>query len=97
VFDIFSVIDAVSDWLTDTAGPFCPTLMASNVVVSEDHLRLSIRWLNHCHLLFRNSNRGCQYMHNSSQRNMRYTFYIFGALLQVFNTTHNVHIEIFNF
>jgi hypothetical protein len=33
VFDIYSVIDAVSNRLTDTIGPFCPTLKASNVVV----------------------------------------------------------------
>jgi hypothetical protein len=35
VFDISSVVDAVSDRLTDTVGPFCLTLNASNVVVNS--------------------------------------------------------------
>jgi hypothetical protein len=43
VFDIFCVVDAVSDRLTNTASPFCPILKASNVVVeirsSHEHLR----------------------------------------------------------
>jgi hypothetical protein len=33
VFDIFSVVDAVSDRLSDTADPLNPTLKASNVIV----------------------------------------------------------------
>jgi hypothetical protein len=35
IFDISSVIDVVSDQLTDTIGLFCPTLKALNVVVKE--------------------------------------------------------------
>jgi hypothetical protein len=38
VFDISSINDAVLDWFTDTAGPFCLTLKASNVVVL--HMRM---------------------------------------------------------
>jgi hypothetical protein len=35
VFDISSVVDTMSDWLTDIAAHFCLTLKASNVVVNS--------------------------------------------------------------